>query len=238
MIDVKFDFRTDTPKGKDPDTWSPSLCAHHKFLWSKELPSGGVFELNSENSAPFYLRHKSHLGDFCLSSDTVVPTFKRQKLLTKIFEEDPPDLRNFGGLGYTIGGMMIYPANQIDGKWTINQARGCTGQIRDRFDYTVECVRRYYRGEKSPLSDVFSRYADFFELFEDFAGYVKFFLLQDIVSTDFSSVRFFTPFDDFQSTLPIPRSKDDYIDYKSRAIDFLNARNDRIQKWTLQNIEA
>ena len=62
MIDVKFDFRTDTPKGKDPDTWSPSLCAHHKFLWSKELPSGGVFEL--QESPLFVYKPRGLSGEF------------------------------------------------------------------------------------------------------------------------------------------------------------------------------
>ena len=47
-------------------------------------------------------------------------------------------------------------------------------------DLTLECVRRYYRHEDSPLAPVLGRYAGFFALFEDFQGYVDFFLLQPI----------------------------------------------------------
>ena len=39
LIDTSFDVRTDS-RGKDPDTWSPTLCRYHQLLWSKPLPSG------------------------------------------------------------------------------------------------------------------------------------------------------------------------------------------------------
>jgi hypothetical protein len=32
-IDITFDFRSDTPPGKDPDTWSPTLRSYHQLLW-------------------------------------------------------------------------------------------------------------------------------------------------------------------------------------------------------------
>ena len=44
-IDIKFDVYSDTPKGKDPDTNSPTLRRYHRLLWSKPLPSGLNFEL-------------------------------------------------------------------------------------------------------------------------------------------------------------------------------------------------
>ena len=232
MIDTTFDFRADTPAGKDPDTWSPTLSRYHKALWSKPPPSGEGFDLDDEGP-PFYLRHRSSLGKFCLSSDTVVPTFKKRTI-----EGVSKDEMNFAGLGYTIGGMMLFPAIQIDGKWTINQARGCTKKICDRFDYTVECILRHYSGGESPLSEVLARYADFFGLFRDFSGYVEFFLLQDLVTEACDGERFFTPFDDFESPLPVPTTKDAYLDYRTRAMDFLKARNRRIQNWSEQNLKG
>ena len=84
------------------------------------MPSGELFDLDYK-TAPFYLRHSSDLGKFCLSSDTVIPTFKKRTI-----DQVPKDLMTFGGLGYTIGGMMLFPAIQIQRKWTIKQARGCT----------------------------------------------------------------------------------------------------------------
>jgi hypothetical protein len=133
----------------------------------------------------------------------------------------------FNTLGYTIGGMMVFPANTVGRKMTINGARGCHPRIRDRFDLTVECIRRHYVGEVSPLSETLARYADFFALFGDFAGYADFFLLQDLVHTSKCRVRFFAPFEDF-ATSPLPLPRDVYLEYRKNAIEFLDARNQRI----------
>ncbi len=133
----------------------------------------------------------------------------------------------FNGIGYTIGGMMVFPGNRIGRKMTINGARGFHPRIKDRFDLTVECIRRHYRNERSPLSDTLARYADFFGLFGDFRGYVEFFLLQDLVTEDCSAVRFFMPFEDF-NTSPLPASMDAYRAYRQLAVDFIEARNHRI----------
>jgi hypothetical protein len=43
-IDVAFDVRDDTPPGKDPDAYSPTLRKYHRWLWNKSLPSGVPFE--------------------------------------------------------------------------------------------------------------------------------------------------------------------------------------------------
>jgi hypothetical protein len=53
----------------------------------------------------------------------------------------PADIHALSTITSTIGGTVLWPGNQINGKWTINQARGCTGRIADRFDLTVECIR-------------------------------------------------------------------------------------------------
>ncbi|MCC5849028.1 MAG: hypothetical protein JJU29_13155 [Verrucomicrobia bacterium] len=229
-INTAFDFRTDTPPGKDPDTWSPTLCTYHKLLWSKPLPDGTMFTLLHKPNPPFYLHHDSERGRFCLSSDTVIPTFRKQKSLSDVFARIPDEMRNFGGLGYTIGGMMVFPAIQVDRQRTINQARGFNARIKDRFDHTLECIRRHYASEESPLSDVLTRYADFFQLFGDFRGYVAFFHLQDLLTPDASAVEFFSPFNDFK-TSPVPDSVEAYLAYRKNAVNFLKARNQRIQNW-------
>ena len=43
-----------------------------------------------------------------------------------------------------------------------------TQQIADPFDLTLECIRRHYLGETSPLAETLRRYEQFFALFEDF----------------------------------------------------------------------
>jgi len=127
--------------------------------------------------------------------------------------------------------MLVFPGNKVDGKATINGARGFNRLICDRLDLTMECIRRHYLGEYSPLAETLERYRDFFELFQGFRGYAEFFLLQDLVTDDASEVRFFT--DGFQgfSELPLPRDTFEYRTYMERSMAFINARNIRIQEW-------
>ena len=192
------------------------------------MPRGVVFELDVTARPPFYLHHRSEVGEFWLSSDAVIPTFRREKHLSYIINQIPVEEQEaFISIGYTIGGMMVFPGNRVDGKMTINGARGFLHQIKDRFDLTVECIRRYYRDERSPLSDTLARYAKFFGLFDDFRGYVAFFLLQDLVTEDCSAVRFFLPFEDF-NTSPLPGSMDTYLAHRQLAVAFIEARNRRI----------
>jgi hypothetical protein len=223
-IDITFDFRLDTPEGRDPDTYSKTLRRYHKLLWSKRLPCGAFFGLDDTISG-HYLYHRSTLGEFSLSSDAVIPTFKWNERIRTLIPEG--ELKAFNAAGYTIGGMMVFPRNRIDGKWTINQARGCTPQIGDRFDLTLECVRRHYINGTSPLSDVLARYSRFFDLFGSFRGYVEFFLLHDLVSADFSVVNLSAPFNDFNGS-PIPRDVGEYKAYENVARAFIRSRNQRI----------
>lgn len=231
MIDPTFDFRSDTPPGKDPDTFSSTLGRYHQLLWTKPLPGGELFDLDL-TGPPYYLRHRSELGEFVLSSDAVVPSFS---WLTPIIDQIPEAEReDFKRIGYTIGGMMVFPANQVDRKMTINAARGCHPRIKDRFDLTVECIRRHYLEDPSPLSATLARYARFFGLFEDFAGYVDFFHLQDLVSQTPPTVKFFTPFEDF-TVSPLPTTVDAYLAYRQRAIEFIDSRNRRIVDYVAGN---
>jgi hypothetical protein len=139
-------------------------------------------------------------------------------------------LAAFMRIGYTIGGMMLFPGNRVGRQMTINGARGFHPRIKDRFDLTVECIRRHYLNEDSPLSATLARYADYFRLFGDLLGYVEFFLLQDLVTDDCSAVKFFSPFDDF-SSWPVPDSMTAYVDYRKLAVGFVEARNQRISHW-------
>jgi len=50
MIDIAFNMFSDTPEGKDPDSFSPTLRSYHKRLWSKPLPNGICFNLDTENN--------------------------------------------------------------------------------------------------------------------------------------------------------------------------------------------
>ena len=69
MIDTNYDVYSDTPKGRDPDSHSPTLRKYHQLLWSKELPSGNIFKLTDK--VPRKLHHNSDLGEFLISSDSI-----------------------------------------------------------------------------------------------------------------------------------------------------------------------
>jgi hypothetical protein len=229
QIDVSLDFRTDTAAGRDPDTFSSTLGLCHRLLWSKPLPNGKHFDLTT-SKPPVYLHHHSDLGEFWLSSDSVIHTYTSWRSTRSIIEQIPEaENEAFRTIAYTIGAMMVWPANRVDGKQTINGARGFIRSVSDRFDLTVECVRRYYLSQPSPLETTFTRYRDFFALFVDFRGFVDFFLLQDIVNDDCSTVTFFMPFDDFK-TPSVPRDLPTYLTYRRLSIEFVHARNERISR--------
>jgi len=128
----------------------------------------------------------------------------------------------------TIGGYIIFPAKQVDKKMTINASRGLNRKIKDRFDLTLECIRLFYSKEDSPLSDTLQRYSQFFDLFENFKEYVDFFLLQDLVNENYSSIKYWIPFNDFDDS-PLPNNVEEYRLYKKNLMKFIKERNHRIK---------
>jgi hypothetical protein len=228
MIDTKFDYRSDS-NGKDPDSASQTLRGHHQTLWSKPLPSGQLFSL--EKMSGKYLVHRSGLGEFSISSDTITNSFRSNKKLAQLIAQiSPEDLDAFQGIGSTTGARIIFPGNRVDGKATLNVARGFSSQIGDRFDLSLECIRLHYLNKASPLESTLFRYRDFFGLFESFEGYVDFFLLNDLASN--SKVNFFLPFEAGFSQNPRPTTKQDYMEYMKNSMSFVTQRNERINLWS------
>ena len=135
------------------------------------------------------------MGEFSFSSDSITPSYRDYKKggMPKLREQMPPEIVNtLYDRGSTIGAFIIFPSKRVNGQRTINCARGqATDKIADRFDITLECIRRHYEQLKSPLDETLLRYNNFFSLFSDFRGYVDFFLLQDLVTSDYSNINFF-----------------------------------------------
>lgn len=229
MIDTNFNMYSDA-KGGDPDATSPTLRSYHKLLWSKPLPSGELFKLSVDEPG-CYLFHNSALGDFSLGSDAITHSYRNQIKKKWLTAQIPKEVQELFDRGSTIGAYLIFPNKQVDRKPTINQARGVSRLIDDRFDLTLECIRRFYISELSPLTEALKRYASFFELFETFKGYVEFFLLDDLLDKH-GQVKFYLPFDDFQSQ-PKFRDVEDYLVYKNRVELFIKARNRRIQDYAI-----
>ncbi len=234
-IDTSFNFQAalEDPN-KDADKCSIVLQDYHHLLWSKPLPSGKIFQLEKLDTACL-LRFANSQGDMILSSDRAVATFTRWKRLQHIISQIPQSrLDDFINITETIGGIIIWPSTKIDGKNTINGERGFNRKICDRLDLTIECIRRYYNNESSPLNDTLKRYDEFFRLFVDFKGYVDFFLFQDFVNDDYSSVNIAQPFDNFESS-PVPSTEVEYFVYMEHTTRLVKARNIRIDAYVAGN---
>ena len=172
-MDVNFDFTSDTPgfwdnfwdgeaeKKKDlgvihadPDAYSPTLKEYHRKLWSKRLPNGEMMEL-AAGVGSNYLTWK----DFRFGSDSVLVSFRYLRyrdMLDKVAEavgDYRAYVENYIHKMYTIGGMIIFPKRNRG----MNQSRGCNPKICDRWDLTLECIRRHYNNESSPLQSVIEK---------------------------------------------------------------------------------
>ena len=240
-FEVDFDFTSDTSGywddfwtrrnglglGKlDPDTFSPTLREYHKILWSRELPNGERMVLEDDPSG--YLKWNG----MRFSSDNIATSFRyeRCRKLLESVESNMDDyhtfVEDFIRKTYTIGGSIIFPRHRN----SINQIKGTNRYIADRWDLTLECIRRYYAGEESPISWCLKQDKAFFDLFVDFKGYVEFFFLQDCVTNDFSEVYQWMNTKLFEKN-PVPHNYSEYNSWISKNIEFVNKRNDRIKNY-------
>ena len=238
-IDTTFDFTSDSPHfwdsfwennsgmgggGSDPDTASKTLKKYHQALWSKKLPNSEFMDLKACR-APDYLEWR----DFRFGSDSIIVSFRHWKChdLINAVKDALPDyqqfMEDFVHRTYTIGGAIIFPKHVN----SMNQRKGCHPLIGDRWDLTLECIRRFYNGEKSPLQSTLLADKAFYDLFVDFKGYVDFFYLQDCVTEDYSSVKIWQGAGDFSEN-PYPQNVNQYLSWINSQLDFTEKRNHRI----------
>ena len=243
MINIYFDFTTDSEGywdgfwergdglgvgGSDPDVASLTLQSYHKTLWSKELPCGEYMDLKAGRDPYWYLTWK----DFRFASDSIIVEFRYQKyrhIIDQVKERVTDYKSYFEDLlrkSYTIGGMIIFPKHQ----GSMNQNRGTNKYISDRWDLTLECIRRYYSGEDSPLYKTIHRDKEFFDLFIDFKGYVDFFFLQDCVADNYSKVDIWCG-DAFFEKSGLPATVEEYFTFIEKEMAFLEKRNQRIMAY-------
>ncbi len=245
MIDVTFDFTTDSPGywdgfweknaglgygGSDPDNASPTMHRYHKILWSRPLPNGEVMDLKM-GSGPYYLTWK----DFRFGSDSIIVSFRYQKykyMMDQVAERVGDFETYFEDLirrAYTIGGTIIFPKHPS----SMNQNKGTNSLISDRWDLTLECIRRYYNGQDSPLYSTIVGDRKFYDLFIDFKGFVDFFFLQDCVSDDYSQVDIWCEDAEFVE-YGLPKTVDEYFEFINKEFIFLDKRNKRIAEFATE----
>lgn len=242
-IDTAFSFTEDTEGfwnnfwdnnyglgagSRDPDSESQTLKSYHRFLWSKPLPCGDIMQLELGGEAN-YLTWR----DFRFGSDSLIVSFRYQRnadLLKKVASSVPDYhafVKRYLLKSYTIGGMTIFPKH----KNSINQAKGCNKYICDRLDLTLECIRRYYAKEQSPLSGILEMDANFFKLFVDFRGFIDFFFFQDLVLEDYSEVKFWIDNGGLDTLYPVPKTVEQYLKFIDDELTFVEKRNARIAEW-------
>lgn len=224
-IDVDYDFRTDA-SDRDPDTHSKTLRAYHRALWTKPLPSGEVLELAASRAKPYLTYQRSNGDAWVLTSDTMLNSHRGKLGYLRPVLSDA-EWAEYLFVGHTIGGRMVFPGLRVSGQQTFNQKRGTHPRIRDRFDLSLECIRRHYAGEPSPLDSSIALSRGFFELFVDFPGYVSFFLLDDYVNDD-GEVALFAHHDGFD-TDPLPKTPGEYREYIVNQVAAAKRRNERIR---------
>ena len=222
-FDIHFDFRTDSG-GKDPDMGSPTLRRYHRLLWSKKLPNGEIMQLTHDKGG--YLKWK----DFEFASDAMINGlfFRRAKdsvpELKRLLRDYDAFVEDFEHKTWTIGGEIIFPIHNN----SMNQLRGTNPYIMDRWDLTMECIRRFYSGKDSPLYEVLDRDRNFYELFVDFKGYVDFFHLQDCVTADYENVIFWQSDCSLTQTMPLPRTAGEHILWTEKSLQFIKKRAERM----------
>ena len=234
--DPDTDFASHYSNDGDPDADCRRLYSWHRALWGRPVPGISAFELDVIYDRGFEMSLAAPDGArFRLASDGMIPTWSKWKRAfnADLVAEIARDADDFYRVASTIGAYIVFPRNRMGQTGdTINQARGRNPLIADRFDLTLECIRRHYAdpAEESPLRERLAYYADFFSLFSDFDGYVRFFLLQDLLTADQSAVRSLMsgePISGFTEPA-IAATAGEYVEYRQRSIKFLRARNARV----------
>ena len=256
----------------DPDAYSEKLYKFHKFLWNKREQRS--VEVKWKNYIPAYELNDE---TFRLGSDSIINIYwhrtsvdmpdkniknNRSALEGKIGElensKDDRENKRFYSEHYslykefiwhylqyanTIGGFVVFPRHENP---TINTKRGF-GKIGDRFDLTLECIKRYYKDKersKTNYNPVFSTLNNehieedkyFFGMFKTFENYAKFFCLsgeRNWVNENGQVLNLFdnTSLDNYDfSQEPLPTKADQWWTFYDNIMKRLDARNKQIEK--------
>ena len=224
---------------------------------NKKLPNGDIFNLEYKYIDSF--GYNLCFNNIRLGSDSILQIYwywSRPLLIKNLIDNDVKKyiaihtglsfydfIKNYLKKAYTIGGHIIFPKER-DRSMNIN--RGYSNKfIRDRFDLTLECIKRYYDNTEQSINDerynplgrvIYKNYEDFFKLFCNFKGFVDFFYLNPIVSEDYNSIKYFicNSNNNFLAE-PLPRDYREWYELYENQISFLEKRNELIRIAYKQN---
>lgn len=234
-------------KVRDIDTYSQTLREYQACIYKKALQRHNniIFDLKLGNNPEYdylYWNDSIYYGDDLaksrFASDSIVNMQERYKpVRDNDFVPDLTDegikriLKEYVKSASTIGGEIIFPKHPN----SINAARGRNPKIKDRFDLTLECIKRFYEQrdnqekEYNPLYDALKADEKFFDLFDDFGDYVEFFYLDGSYVQD-GEIKFFIggkPNFDNNFT-PLPTSLEEWEQLYKNQMACLAARNEKI----------
>jgi hypothetical protein len=224
-IDTDRDMRADAG-GRDMDIHSPTLRTYHQFLWSRPLPNGTVLKLDASRSrARDYLVTQDGL---VLSSDSLINSMTAWPRMKKALADVPEkEQEAFRQRASSVAATGLWPKRRGPAGQSINQARGLNRQIADRLDLTIECVRRHYAEDESPLTPVLEDAAQFFDLWPDWRTWIRWWLLDDLVDAK-GRIHWFLPFTEFGREQAWPSTSQGWRAYRDRCVEFIDRRAARM----------
>ena len=232
----------------DPDSQSIIQKQWHIELWNRNFCGKHLFqlkesELKDDNPKEVFMddldSKKRYSSDWMNSCYTHYKEYQGKVNHEKFTE--PDNIREFETLTHTMGNYIIFPRHVN----SINTERGrYNGRIKDRFDLTLECIRRFYKKEYSPLFDTLKKDSEFFEKFKDsngkmnFKKYVDFFFLQDLIE-DYDEndedcidkkIKYFIPSENWEVGDNIPFKTESWFkEYLQNVINFITKRTERMK---------
>ena len=214
------------------DLHSHTLRIYHQFLWSRPLPDGSHLELDASRSRTTdYLVTQDGL---VLASDSLINSMTTWPHMTEVLAHIPEEEQEaFRRRASSVAATGLWPKRRGPSGQSINQARGMNRKIADRLDLTIECIRRYYAGQESPLAPVLEDAARFFGLWPGWDAWVRWWLLDDLVDAE-GQIRWFLPFTEFGKEQPWPSTPRSWRVYRDRCVDFIDQRAERMTSLSLE----
>lgn len=206
-----------------------ALYINRPFSFEKKYP------LSFSEGRYFYLLEN---GSCRLGSDTMNSSYLYYEALKNIKSEMEKCGRNAEAeiekyrknIIYRPGNFIVFPKNSSN---SINTVRGCCGKIKDRFDLTLDCIKKQYADKDNPLSWVLRKHwEDFFDRFNGFNEYINFFMLEDYLDEKDNVVRFID-----NKYHILPQTLEEYDEYIRRISAVIEKRTKRILKRLKENAD-
>ena len=140
----------------DPDSFSEILYDFFAELWNLSKPPFNVKKIWNGNAWKLVGTGNYNLR---LGTDSIMSIYwhriDMRKFISELIKSKNNDfrifIREYLQKANTLGGFVLFPRRRIQ---SINQRRGTNSLIGDRFDLTLECIKRYYEEIKKSEKDI------------------------------------------------------------------------------------